>query len=97
MPEVGRLVPLPIAPPRGKVARMSLTCNIDARGKAVRLRIGIVGLAVGIAMLLGWALPTGGTLPWVIAATTLAGAALSIFEARAGWCVLRAMGFHTRI
>jgi hypothetical protein len=76
---------------------MSLTCNIDARGKAARLRIGIVLLAVGIAMLLGWAFPTGGTLPWAVTATTLVCAALAIFEARAGWCIVRAMGFRTRI
>ena len=59
---------------------MSLTCNIDARGKAVRLRIGIGGLVVGIAMLIGWALPIGGTLPWVITAAVL----------------LCAAGFHLR-
>jgi hypothetical protein len=74
---------------------MSLTCNIEARGKAVRLRIGIVGVAVGIALLLGWALPTGGALPWAITTAVLAGAGFAVFEARAGWCVVRAMGFRT--
>ena len=74
---------------------MNLTCNIDARGKAVRLRIGIGGLVVGIAMLIGWALPIGGTLPWIMTAAVLLCAAGSIFEARAGWCVVRAMGFRT--
>jgi hypothetical protein len=76
---------------------MSLTCNIDARGKAVRLRIGIGGLVLGIAMLIGWALPIGGTLAWAITTMVLVGAAGAIFEARAGWCVVRAMGFRTPI
>jgi RsiW-degrading membrane proteinase PrsW (M82 family) len=76
---------------------MSLTCNIDARGKATRLRIGIIGLFIGAALLFAWALPTGGTLPWLITTGVLVGAAFSVFEARAGWCVVRAMGFHTRL
>lgn len=76
---------------------MSLTCNIDARGKAVRLRIGIVGLAAGVAMLLGWALPSDGTIAWIVTVAVLAVAAFAIFEARAGWCAVRAMGFRTRI
>jgi hypothetical protein len=76
---------------------MSLTCNIDARGKAARLRIGIAGIALGIVMLLGWALPVGGTIAWVATAAVLAGASFSVFEARAGWCVVRAMGFRTPV
>ena len=76
---------------------MSLTCNIDARGKAARLRIGIAGLVIGVVLLLAWALPAGEPLPWVITGGVLVGAAFSIFEARAGWCVVRAMGFRTRI
>jgi len=76
---------------------MSLTCNIDARGKAARLIFGIVSLVIGIAMLLGWALPFGGALPWTITAAVLVCAAVAIFEARAGWCVVRAMGFRTPI
>jgi hypothetical protein len=76
---------------------MSLTCNIDARGKAVRLGLGIVGIVVGVAMLLGWALPSDGTLAWIVTVALLVTAAFSIFEARAGWCALRAMGVRTRI
>lgn len=76
---------------------MNLTCNIDARGKAARLRIGIVGLIIGVVLLFAWAGPAEALLPWIVTLGVLAGSALSIFEARAGWCVLRAMGFHTRI
>jgi hypothetical protein len=74
-----------------------MQCNIDARGKAVRLINGIVGMAVGIILLLAWALPRGGWLAWTVTAFVLAAGAFSIFEARAGWCVVRAMGFKTRI
>jgi hypothetical protein len=76
---------------------MSLTCNIDSRGKAARLRIGIGGLVVGAVMLLAWAVPTGEPLAWVVTLSVLVGAAFAIFEARTGWCALRAMGIHTRI
>jgi hypothetical protein len=76
---------------------MSLACNIDARGKAARLRIGIVGLAIGMVLLFAWAVPTDAPMPWVITLAVLVAAAFSVFEARAGWCALRAMGFRTRI
>ncbi|HMJ54979.1 MAG TPA: hypothetical protein VK540_23045 [Polyangiaceae bacterium] len=76
---------------------MGLTCNIDARGKAVRLRLGIVSFVIGVVLLFAWAFPTGTPLAWVTTIGVLASAAFSIFEARAGWCVVRAMGFQTRI
>src|SRR6187402_647601 len=85
--------PLRVDAARGKVARMSLTCNIDARGKAARLRIGIGGLVLGAVLLAAWALPTGTALAWIVTGSVLLGAAFSVFEARAGWCVVRAMGF----
>ena len=75
----------------------AMQCNIDARGKRVRLINGIVTAAVGFALLRVWALPTGSTLAWVVAAAAIAGGAFMIFEARAGWCALRAMGFKTPI
>jgi hypothetical protein len=76
---------------------MSLTCNIDARGKAARLRIGIGGSILGVILLLAWALPSGATLAWMVTIAILGSGAFCIFEARAGWCALRAMGIHTRI
>jgi RsiW-degrading membrane proteinase PrsW (M82 family) len=76
---------------------MNLSCNIDARGKAARLRIGIVGLIIGVGLLFAWAIPADDVLPWVVTSGVLLGAAFSVFEARAGWCVVRAMGFRTRI
>jgi hypothetical protein len=76
---------------------MSLTCNIDARGKAARLRIGIAASILGVILLLAWALPSGTTLAWVVTVAVLGTGAFSMFEARAGWCALRAMGLRTRI
>lgn len=74
-----------------------MQCNIDARGKAVRLINGIVGFIVGIVLLFAWALPRGGWIAWTVTGAVLAAGAFSIFEARAGWCIVRAMGFKTRI
>ena len=76
---------------------MALQCNIDSRGRAGRLIKGLVLLAAGVAMLLLWALPGGSAWAWVATAVVLAGGAFAVFEAWAGWCVVRAMGFKTRI
>lgn len=75
---------------------MALECNIDAKGKAARLMGGIAGVTGGVFVLAGiavgllsgaiWLLPAGGAL---------AGGGFAIFEARAGWCVVRAMGIRT--
>ena len=76
---------------------MAMTCNIDARGKAVRLRIGIISVLAGLVALVAWALPSGTGLAWYVTASLLGTGAFAIFEARAGWCALRAMGFRTRL
>jgi hypothetical protein len=76
---------------------MSLTCNIDAQGKAARLRIGIGALVIGLVMLFAWAVPAGTGLAWFVTLSVLFTAGFSIFEARAGWCALRAMGVRTRL
>ena len=74
-----------------------MTCNIDARGKRVRLVIGVATFAVGCVLLLAWAIPAASAVAWVVSAATIAGGAFAIFEARKGWCALRAMGFKTPI
>lgn len=78
---------------------MTLVCNIDAKGKAIRL---IGGLLAILAGLIGYfvvdqgVLPIPETLGHVGVALVLLSGAFSIFEARSGWCVIRAMGFKTR-
>ena len=76
---------------------VQLTCNIDSRGKLARLIYGIVVVAIGIVLVVFWAMRGGGILGWVISVACLAMGAFSIFEAKAGWCVVRAMGFKTRM
>jgi hypothetical protein len=74
---------------------MPLTCNIDSRGKAARLIYGIILLLIGAALVGFWALHSGSTVRWIVTIACLACGAFSVFEARAGWCVVRAMGFKT--
>ena len=73
-----------------------MRCNIDARGKVLRLQIGLLhlGAAAVLAVLcLAGVLQAGWW--WFVVAGAAAGGAFTVFEARAGWCVVRAMGFKT--
>jgi hypothetical protein len=74
---------------------MPLTCNIDSRGKRARLIYGILTIALGLGLIVFWALPQGEIWKWVISIACVLGGAFAIFEARAGWCAVRAMGFKT--
>ncbi|MDB5173379.1 MAG: hypothetical protein JWO87_985 [Phycisphaerales bacterium] len=74
---------------------MALTCNIDAKGKFVRLIYGIILVAAGASLIYFWALHSGSTLRWTVSLLCLLGGAFAVFEARAGWCVVRAMGMKT--
>ena len=77
---------------------MAFECNIDSRGKAFRLRIGIIALAIGIVML---GIVISGILDikyaWVVPIGIISGGLFSIFEARMGWCVVRALGFRAEL
>jgi uncharacterized membrane protein HdeD (DUF308 family) len=74
---------------------MPLTCNIDARGKLVRLIYGIVLIIAGAALLYFWAMESGSVLRWAVGLFCVLGGAFAVFEARAGWCVVRAIGVKT--
>jgi len=76
---------------------MPLRCNIDARGKLVRLIYGVMMLVAGVVTLLAWALPSGSRFAWALTVVFALGGAFAIFEARAGWCAVRAMGFKTPV
>jgi hypothetical protein len=76
---------------------MPLTCNIDARGKVARLIYGLVLLVIGVVLIFVLALPYPSVWPWLIVAFCLVSGAFAVFEASAGWCVIRAMGFKTRM
>ena len=77
---------------------MPMQCNIDAKGKAVRMISGIIVGAVGLILLL---LAVFGMLnerwAWITSGVLISLGAFQIFEARAGWCIVRAMGIKTRI
>ena len=75
-----------------------MQCNIDAKGKAVRLVYGLAMLgaaAIGTALLITGVIAGGWLWVGVIALALLGG--FGVFEARAGWCVVRAMGFKTPV
>ncbi|HET6246678.1 MAG TPA: hypothetical protein VFE47_03185 [Tepidisphaeraceae bacterium] len=74
---------------------MPLTCNIDAKGKAVRLVYGIVVLLLGAALGYWWALGSGSFWRWGLSGVCVLGGLFALFESRAGWCVVRAMGIKT--
>jgi integral membrane sensor domain MASE1 len=75
---------------------MAFECNIDARGKAARLRTGILAVVGGLFLAGTTAL---GILPTniglVLAGSSIFGGLFAMWEARMGWCVIRAMGFKT--
>ena len=77
---------------------MAFECNIDARGKAARLRLGFIavfgGALLGATTFLG-ILPT--TLGYIMAGISIAGGLFVMWESRMGWCVVRAMGIKTKI
>ena len=73
------------------------TCNIDQRGKTLRLVMGAFIESTGLLLGVLWFLAI---LPpwtvWIAAATWLSGMFV-IFEAVMGWCAVRAMGFKTPV
>ena len=73
-----------------------MECNIDARGKVVRMVGGMFSLFVGIivGVLIGLNIFT--TSEWLsVAVILIVSGCFAIFESRAGWCAVRAMGFKT--
>ena len=76
---------------------MALDCNIDAVGKAARLRSGIFGVVAGILLALVTVAGIAPSIAWWGVLASIAGGSFAIWEARAGWCVVRAMGFKTPV
>ena len=71
-------------------------CNIDARGKAVRLKLGINGLVAGLVLATAFYIAgIDWGIPWLIPLGIIGGGAFAIFEAWTAWCVVRALGFRT--
>ncbi len=75
-----------------------MQCNIGAKGKAVRLKLGLKALA--LALVFSVLILTGlleSVYWWYVTGAIAFTGAFAIFEARAGWCIVRAMGFKTPI
>ena len=78
---------------------MALECNIDSKGRAMRLVAGllaILGGAVAYVILILGVMPVPESIGTLGVLAMVAGGAFAIFEAKAGWCVVRALGFRTR-
>jgi len=73
-----------------------MQCNIDHRGRRARLISGIICLIIAVVLLALRAIGTlDGAWPWIVGAALIPIGAFQIYEARKGWCVMRAMGFKT--
>lgn len=75
-----------------------MQCNIDARGKRVRLITG--ALTIVLAVALGVCVAVGVLVSpawWLAAGALLLLGGFGVFEARAGWCAVRAMGWKTPV
>ena len=72
---------------------MGLTCNIDRAGRWARGLCGIAFLAIARLVLLGGLGIGGARLRWAIGIVAAALGAFQVFEALAGWCLTRALGF----
>ena len=71
-----------------------MECNIGEKGKAARLRLGLMALAGALALalvILGGFVE--GAIWWYGVGGAAFGGLFAIWEARAGWCIVRAMGF----
>ncbi len=77
---------------------MVFECNIDVRGKAVRFKLGMLGVVTGVFLAISLLLVGAGlNALWLLPLGAIVGGAFALFEARTGWCVVRAMGFRTPI
>lgn len=73
------------------------TCNIDQRGKHLRIAVGAVLETIGLLLGVLWFLDK---VPgWVIypAVAVWISGMFVIFEGVVGWCAVRAMGMKTPI
>ncbi|MAT49300.1 MAG: hypothetical protein CMA27_05665 [Euryarchaeota archaeon] len=87
---------------------MALECNIDARGKAARIKLGtfvvVLGIILTISTLFNFPPMFWDSLPespipvnWALIGCTFFTGFFTIWEGRKGWCIVRAMGFKTKI
>ena len=75
---------------------MDRACNIDAKGRVVRFLTGILAILAGfiLAILIAQGTLSSETYGLVVAGS-IVGGAFAMWEAREGWCVVRALGIKT--
>lgn len=74
---------------------MPRSCNIDNRGRRFRALLGLALLALAaFAPAAGFLAPAA---RWILSGLLFAAGLFTCYEAWAGWCALRAMGYKTRI
>lgn len=75
---------------------MDRTCNIDAKGRVVRFFTGIFAILTGfvLAILISQGFLSSETY-WIVVAGSIIGGAFAMWEAREGWCIVRAFGIRT--
>ena len=74
---------------------MGLSCNIDRRGRLARLIYGIIVALLGVVLVVLWARDSESVVRWAVSVAVILAGLFAVFEAGAGWCVMRAMGFRT--
>lgn len=75
---------------------MKLACNIDQHGRKTRLITGVIVDLCGASLIVASVL-TGSTPALAAGILAAVSGSFMIFEGVRGWCVLRAMGFKTRL
>ena len=71
-----------------------MTPNIGKAGRIARAITGLLCIGFGGGIwLLGW--PEAAGYRWVLSGACVAAGAFQLFEARRGWCVVRACGLKT--
>tara|TARA_Y100000768_G_scaffold231355_1_gene174772 strand:+ start:339 stop:572 length:234 start_codon:yes stop_codon:yes gene_type:complete len=75
---------------------MDRACNIDAKGRVVRFLTGILAILAGfiLAILIAQGTLSSETYGLVVAGS-IVGGAFAMWEAREGWCLVRALGIKT--
>ncbi len=81
-----------------------MKCNIDEKGRRVRRAGGIVCCVAGAALVIiflaaryRYLSAHYGYPVLLVGLGLLAGGVFQLYEARKGWCALRAMGMKTRV
>ena len=75
---------------------MPLTCNIDQKGRKVRIIIGVLIDTTGCLLVVGGLLLEQSIMLGA-GVVAMLGGSFMVFEGATGWCALRAMGFKTKL